>query len=320
MIDKRPSPYGVMDNIRFTQPGIEKLLKNINQTKAAGPDELPARILKETAKEISGVLSNIFQQSYDEGTVPSDWSTARISSIYKKCDKSTPSNYRPVSLTCITCTIMEHIVCSQIGRHLDYNNILNPNQHGFLVRHNSSVLYMNWRIPSTERTRHMSFFCTSVRASTKCLKQNFSKKIRYYGINGKTNAWISAFFGSRSHQVVNGQSSLSVDVLSGVPQGTLLGPILFLLYINDINEGVNSQMRLFADDSIVYREIQTSADHLAIESDLNKLHHCHWALSCQLRSRGNHQHMITIWMTNRSNELTTRTRPYVGITINTKLL
>ena len=98
-------------------------------------------------------------------------------------------------------------------------------------------------------------------------------KIRYYGIDGKTNAWISAFLGSRSQQVViNGQSSWSADVLSGVPQGIVLGRMLFLLYINDINEGVNSKMRPFADDSIVYREIQTSADHSALESDLNKLH------------------------------------------------
>ena len=126
--DKGLSPSREMDTIQFTQPGIEILLKNIDQTKATGPDEQPARILKETAKEIAGVLSVIFQQSYEEGTVPSDWLTARISAIYKKGDKANPSNYRPVSLTCITCKIMEHIVRSQIGRHLDHNNILHPNQ------------------------------------------------------------------------------------------------------------------------------------------------------------------------------------------------
>ena len=95
-------------------------------------------------------------------------------------------------------------------------------------------------------------------------------KIWYYG---KTNAWINAFLRSHSQQVVvSGQSLRSANVLSGVPQGTGLGPMLFFLYINDLNEGVNSQMRLFADDSIAYREIQTLADHLALEFDLNKLH------------------------------------------------
>ena len=94
-------------------------------------------------------------------------------------------------------------------------------------------------------------------------------KIGYYGINGKINAWISAFLDSRSQQVViNGQSLRSADVLSGVPQGTVLGPMF------------TSQMHLFADDSITYHEIQTSADHLALESDLNKLHP--WAKTWQM--------------------------------------
>ena len=112
-----------MDNIRFTQPGIGILLKNINQTKNACPDELPTRILKEATEEITGVLSFIFQQSYEEGTFPSYWSMAS----YKNDDKATPSNYRPVSFIY---KIMEHIVCSQIGHHIDYNNILNPDNHG----------------------------------------------------------------------------------------------------------------------------------------------------------------------------------------------
>ena len=130
--DKGPSPNREMDTIQFTQPGIEILLKNIDQTRATGPDELPARIQKESANEIAGVLSVIFQQSHEIGTIPFDWSTARISAIYKKGDKAHASNYRPVSLTCITCKIMENnIICSQIGRHLDHSNILHPNQRGF---------------------------------------------------------------------------------------------------------------------------------------------------------------------------------------------
>ena len=114
--DRGPSPYREMDTIQFTQPGIEMLLMNIDQTKATGPSELPTRILKETAKEIAAdVLSEIFQQSYEDGPVPPDWSTARISATYKKDDKANPSSYRPGSLTC---KIMEHSVCNQIGCHL----------------------------------------------------------------------------------------------------------------------------------------------------------------------------------------------------------
>ena len=109
LLNKGLFPHREMGTIQFTQPGIEIVLKNIDQTKATGTDELPARILKETAKEIAGVLSVIFQQSYEEVTVQSDWLTARISAIYKKCDKANPTNYRPVSLTGITCKISEQM-------------------------------------------------------------------------------------------------------------------------------------------------------------------------------------------------------------------
>ena len=126
--------YYVVNDLRFSLT----LWRMVNKSQSLRMSDCSCRMYSysysrsiQTAKAISGVLSYIFQQSYDEGTVPSDWSTASVSAIYKKGDKSTPSNDRPVSLTCITCKIMENIVYSQIGRHLDYNNILNPNQHGF---------------------------------------------------------------------------------------------------------------------------------------------------------------------------------------------
>ena len=233
----------------------QAIIKHVPTTKSKTKRHLP----------IAGVLSVIFQQSYEEGTVPSDWLTARISAIYKKGDKANPSNYRPVSLTCITCKIMEHIVCSQIGRHLDHNNILHPNQHGFrkglscetqLVDTIHELAYS-----INQKTQTDVIFLDFSKAFDKVSHDTLLHKIRYYGIGGKTNTWISAFLCSRSQQVVvNGQTSQSAGVLSGVPQGSVLGPLLFLMYINDIAEGVTSQMRMFADDSIVYRQIHTPAD------------------------------------------------------------
>jgi hypothetical protein len=94
-----------------------------NGTKASGPDLLPTRILKLVTSEIAPVLSVIFQQSYDTGTVPTDWTQANITAVFNKGDKTKPSNYRPVSLTCILCKTMEHILFSQIMKHLDQKNI-----------------------------------------------------------------------------------------------------------------------------------------------------------------------------------------------------
>ena len=119
-----PRNYPVMKDIHITPPGIEKLLKKLDPSKASGPDELKPRLLKELAHEISPILSLIFQKSLDTGIVPSDWRTAHVSPIYKKGSKYNPENYRPISLTCICCKILEHVVVSSIMTHADTHNIL----------------------------------------------------------------------------------------------------------------------------------------------------------------------------------------------------
>ena len=110
---------------------VMKLLQNIDTKKAAGPDLFPARILKEAAIELTPILTALFRQFYESGLLPADWKKANVSAIYKKGPKSDPKNYRPVSLTTLTCKIMEHIVCSHLSRHLSANSIITPLQHGF---------------------------------------------------------------------------------------------------------------------------------------------------------------------------------------------
>ena len=97
--DKGPSPYGEIDYIHFTQPGIAKLLLSINPTKSAGPDELPSKVLQKVGREIAGALAFVFQHSYEEGVMPKDWSTARISAIYKK-GRQSHTHKLQASLTC----------------------------------------------------------------------------------------------------------------------------------------------------------------------------------------------------------------------------
>ena len=98
-------------------------------------------------------------------------------------------------------------------------------------------------------------------------------KLQFYGINGKTAGWIKAFLSNRKQSVVvNGSSSADCDVISGVPQGSVLGPTLFLLYINDIGDNLNSTLSLFADDSILYREIKNQSDKVALQEDLDKIY------------------------------------------------
>ena len=123
--------YQTMPDIIVTCEGIAKFLLNLNSNKAAGPDAIKPRVLKELATEIAHILTIIFQTSLESGVVPSDWKTAHVAPVYKKGPKYNPENYRPISLTCICCKLLEHIVVSNIMSHADKYNILYPFQHGF---------------------------------------------------------------------------------------------------------------------------------------------------------------------------------------------
>ena len=128
------SPYLPIVDLQIDPEGVAKQLSVLNPQKACGPDELPARVLKEVAQSVSHWLGFIFQQSYVNNTVPSDWSQALVTAVFKSDIKSNPANYRPISLTCICCKIMEHIVLSHMAKHLSVNNILIDEQHGFRKR------------------------------------------------------------------------------------------------------------------------------------------------------------------------------------------
>ena len=112
--DKGTSPFPSIPNLIIHQEGVFKQLNQLNPSKACGPDELPPRLLKTVAEELSPALTVLFQQSIDSGTVPSQWRQAVVTSIYKEGAKSDPANYRPISLTCLCCKILEHIVLSHM--------------------------------------------------------------------------------------------------------------------------------------------------------------------------------------------------------------
>ena len=122
--------YQHINDLDITENGVRKLLKGLNPSKAPGPDNI-TRILKELADDIAPILTEIFHHSYKTGEIPSIWRTANICPIFKKGKKFEAVNYRPVSLTCISCKIMEHIITSHIMNHADANNIMYPMQHGF---------------------------------------------------------------------------------------------------------------------------------------------------------------------------------------------
>lgn len=262
--------------LNITCKGIEKLLEKLNPHKAAGPDNLKPKVLKELASDIAPILCVIFKNSLKSGVVPDDWRKAHVSPIYKKGQRYKAENYRPVSLTCICCKLMEHIVTSHIMKHADDHNILYPLQHGFRRKRSCETQLLDF---IDDITRNMEDG-----KQTDVLVMDFSKafdkvshsllvhKLHHYGIRGNINTWIENFLHDRTQAVlVEGSSSPFCEVESGVPQGSVLGPSLFLYYINDMPLGLSSRLRLFADDTIAYLTVSNTTDAETLQSDLDKL-------------------------------------------------
>jgi hypothetical protein len=120
-----------ISNIKITQDGVAKLLRNINPSKASGPDNIPNIVLKQCADHLAPALTIIFKRSIDHGNLPNDWLNANVSCIFKKGDKHAVKNYRPVSLTSVPCKLLEHIICGHMMKHLEKHNVLTSLNHGF---------------------------------------------------------------------------------------------------------------------------------------------------------------------------------------------
>ena len=260
-------------DLLFSPDGVAKQQAQLNSYKACGPDNLPARVLKEISQIASTWLAFIFQQSFDLNVVPFDWSKALITAVFKKENKSHPSNYRPTS---ICCKVMEHIVLSHMAKHLSRNNILINEQHRFRQRFSCETQLMSaihdWAKSINTCSQTDVILLDFSKAFDSVPHQRLLMKLDYYGIRGNMLMWIKAFQSNRSQsERVKGIQSSSKPVLSGVPQGSALGPVLFLLYINDISSSVKSRLRLFADDCILYSEIREVQDCWALQDDLEQL-------------------------------------------------
>ena len=195
---------------------------------------------------------------------------------FKKNDRSLARNYRPVSLTCVPCKVLEPIVCSNIMAHLDEYKLLSDRQHAFRKGHSCETQLItvinDWAKTLDNRGHVDTFILDFERAFHTPPHELLKSKLFSYRIGGKTLKWIDSFLCFRKQRVVdNGVKSDWVPVLSGVPQGTVLGPLLFSLYINDISSDIESQIRLFADDCVCYREIKDTEDTMKLQKDIDRL-------------------------------------------------
>ena len=279
------------------------------------------------------MLTFIFQQSLDSGAVPDDWKVALVTPIFKKGKRSAPENYRPVSLTSICCKIKEHIIVSETIKHLEHHNILVDYQHGFRRRRScESQLLITAHDFASILNKHSQVDVAVLdfaKAFDKVPHQRLIEKMKFYNIHPSVVEWTKAFLSSRTQSVVvDGYTSEAAPVLSGVPQGTVMGPLLFLIFINDIAKEIGASVRLFADDCLLYREIKSTKDCSLLQKDLTELVNWSktWGMAfniakCSILSLTNAtKNKISYTYEMDDQALTTiKSTPYLGVTISRKL-
>ena len=279
-----PQPLPIkyfLSDISITLEDIIKAIDEININASCPDYSLPAIVLKKCKCELALPLLLMWNCSFQSGIIPTIYKKQLISPVYKKNSRAHAINYRPISLTPHEIKIFERILRDRLTSYLESSNLLSCFQHGFrkgkscltqLLKHFENILS---NLQSNTETD--SIFLDFAKAFDKVDHEILLQKMKNLGISGKLFNWLSNFLSNRQQVVVlDGVFSYIAAVISGVPQGTVLGPILFLIFINDIKSCVNhSVISCFADDTRVSKAISTEADSLLLQEDLNSL--LHWA-------------------------------------------
>lgn len=260
---------------------IESVMKSLSLGKAVGSDDINNRILRELAHELSYPLSSLINQSLQLGLFPDTWKDALVCPIFKGGESTSVSNYRPISLLSCLEKVCERVVFKHLYNHFHDNRILTPLQSGFMPRDSTTnqltFLYNSFcqALDSGKEVRVV--FCDVSKAFDRVWHLGLLCKLRAAGISGNLLSWIGSYLTNRRQRVIlPGSCSDWNFIHAGVPQGSILGPLLFLLYINDIVKDIGSNIRLFADDtslSIVVENPVSAAQILNF--DLDKI--ANWA-------------------------------------------
>ena len=268
--------FSELDSLILTSDDVLSVLKLLPIGKAAGPDGVSNRILKELSEQIAEPLTSLFNESLTKSCIPQAWKIANVSPIAKNDDPSLPSNYRPISLLSNLDKVFERVIFKHIHNHLRDNNILTEYQSGFTpgdsTTNQLTYLYDTFCQALDLGKEVRVVFCDISKAFDRVWHKGLICKLKAAGITGTLLSWFQDYLSNRKQSVViPGATSELISIGAGVPQGSILGPILFLLYINDIVSEIGSNIRLFADDTSLYiivEQPETAALQLNLDLEI----------------------------------------------------
>ena len=259
-----------LSSITFEINDIETIIKNLDPNKSHGHGMLSIRMLKLCGESIYKPLNLIFKSCLETGQFPSDCKKANVAPVFKKGDKQLLKNYCPISLLSILGKIFERLLYNEMFEFFIKNDLIYQNQSGF--KPGDSCI--NQHLAITHKIYKSFDACLDARAVFLDISKAFDKvwdqgllyKLKQNGISGNLLETLADFLKDRKQRVVlNGQNSSWANIEAGVPQGSIPGPLLFLIYINDLPDNLSTNVKLFADDSSLFSVVHD----IATSSDLN---------------------------------------------------
>jgi len=244
----------ILQNITLTATEVKTIINELDKNKAVGPDLIHNKLLFAAKNSITEPLTYIFNRCLTESKFPTIWKTAHVNPIHKKGEKNVCNNYRPISLLSCVGKLFERCIHSHVYNFLRNNNIITPSQSGFIPGDSTTnqllSIYNSMCQNIDKKIKNQAVFLDISKAFDRVWHKGLLCKLQSVGIRGNLLNWFKDYLSNRKQAtVVKGQISEYLEIHAGVPQGSVLGPLLFLVYINDITQEIESDIKLFADDT-----------------------------------------------------------------------